>query len=94
MTARAPELLKRMASTVRFSGVVLEDYSNHTDIAQDGRFAAMTFSAGKDSIYIAYRGTDNNKMCIRDRLPLRRDMLGASETAERSGNAEKLPGEF
>ena len=60
MTARAPELLKRMASTVRFSGVVLEDYSNHTDIAQDGRFAAMTFSAGKDSIYIAYRGTDNN----------------------------------
>ena len=59
MTARAPELLALMASTVRFSGVTLEDYTSYTDDEMEGCFAAMTFSTGRDSIYIAYRGTDD-----------------------------------
>ena len=60
MTARAPELLKLMAASKRFARVILEDYNSYVDTELEGQFAAMTFSSGRRSIYITYRGTDNH----------------------------------
>ena len=60
MMARAPELLAIMASCVRFSEVEMTDYDCYVDTELEGQFAAMTFCFGEHSIYITYRGTDNN----------------------------------
>ena len=60
MMARAPELLALMASCRRFSEIEMADYDCYIDTELEGQFAAMTFSVGEHSIYITYRGTDNN----------------------------------
>ena len=49
-----------MAASKRFARVILEDYNSYVDTELEGQFAAMTFSSGRRSIYITYRGTDNH----------------------------------
>ena len=58
MTARAPELLALLSVSLRFSGVRLTGYDVFLD--EEEQFAAMTFASGERSVYVAFRGTDEN----------------------------------
>ena len=59
LTYRHYELLKACMYTKRYGDLIVSDYVNDIDRAQDLQFSAMTFSYKKDWKYIAYRGTDD-----------------------------------
>lgn len=55
----AIQLLKVMAESKRFRNILLSDYINELDYQEIKQFAAITFQLPDNSIYIAFRGTDD-----------------------------------
>ena len=56
---RIPDLMCRMAHSVRFGGMLLNGYCELMDDAREQQFAALTVELGDGSIYLSYRGTDD-----------------------------------
>ena len=56
---RIPDLMCRMAHSVRFGGMLLNGYCELMDDAREQQFAALTIDLGNGSIYISFRGTDD-----------------------------------
>lgn len=56
---RIPDLMCRMAHSVRFGGMLLNGYCELMDDAREQQFAALTVELGDSSIYLSYRGTDD-----------------------------------
>ena len=56
---RIPDLMCRMAPSVRFGGLLLNGYCELMDDAREQQFAALTVELGDGSIYLSYRGTDD-----------------------------------
>ena len=56
---RIPDLMCRMAHSVRFGGMLLNGYCELMDDAREQQFAALTVELGDVSIYLSYRGTDD-----------------------------------
>ena len=54
-----PDLMCRMARSVRFGGMLLNAYCEQTDDAREQQFAALTCEVGDGSVYVAFRGTDD-----------------------------------
>ena len=55
----APIVLKKAAETVRFRDITLKNYINLVSAAREEQYAAVTFVLPEDTIYVAFRGTDN-----------------------------------
>jgi hypothetical protein len=51
-------LTEACAASARFSGLVIRDYVNHIDPAQETQFCACTFVLPDGGRYVAFRGTD------------------------------------
>ena len=55
----APFLLKNLADSPRFGGMVLSGYINEVDQDTDKQIAAVTYKLPDGTYYLAFRGTDN-----------------------------------
>lgn len=55
----APTLLKKLAKTPRFQNITLSSYIDEIDKETEMQFAAMTVELPDNTLYVAYRGTDN-----------------------------------
>lgn len=53
------ELLYYLASSIRFGNMLVTHYVDHIDPMQEKQFSAMTFLLDDDTLFIAFRGTDN-----------------------------------
>ena len=53
------ELLPTLANTKRFGNIKMSNYINKIDSVQEKQFCAMTFFLPDETIYVAYRGTDD-----------------------------------
>lgn len=59
MNRHTPEVLKEMASGVRFKNAKLSGYVNQVDELEGKQFAALRIELDEGTIYIAFRGTDD-----------------------------------
>lgn len=57
--ADIPELLKKAASSLRFSQMELSHFVSYLDNEQAKQFAAVTVDTGDKAVYLAFRGTDD-----------------------------------
>ena len=53
-------MLKKIRHIPRFSGMKMTGYVNHVDRERETQFAAVTTLMPDGTIYVAFRGTDNN----------------------------------
>ena len=53
------ELFPKLANSERFGSMKLTNYINRLDPVQEKQFSAITILMPDDTIYVAYRGTDN-----------------------------------
>ena len=53
------DLFPRLANSERFGNLKLTNYINKLDPIQEKQFSAITIIMPDDTIYVAYRGTDN-----------------------------------
>lgn len=60
MAAGSVTLMRKMAASERFSGLLLCDYVNHIDTLREEQFCAMTIGLPDGTHYVAFRGTDDN----------------------------------
>ena len=58
-TKMAPFLLQKMACSKRFSKVRMTGYVNCVEEEAQTQFAVVTFLLPDDTVYVAFRGTDN-----------------------------------
>ena len=54
-----PDLLCRMAGSVRYGDMVLNCFEALTDLSVEQQFAALTVELGDGSVCVAFRGTDD-----------------------------------
>lgn len=54
------EMFEKLASTPRFCNMVLNCYTEHTDLENVEQFSAVTFEIDRHHIYCAFRGTDDS----------------------------------
>ena len=59
MTKSAPFVMEKMAKTKRFSDVKLRCYVNEIRDEEQFQFSAVCVELPDDSLYVAFRGTDN-----------------------------------
>jgi len=59
MTKMCPFLMRKMAESNRFSKLKLSRYVNKIDYREQKQFSAITIEFEDDTIYVAFRGTDN-----------------------------------
>lgn len=58
-TKVAPFLMRQLIKTKRFKDLKLGAYINEIDPESQSQFSAITFYPGDDSVFCAFRGTDN-----------------------------------
>ena len=58
-TKVAPFLMRRLIKSKRFENLKLGAYINEIDAESQSQFSAITFYPGDDSVFCAFRGTDN-----------------------------------
>lgn len=76
-------LLRELAKSRRFAGVLLCGYTNRLDFAAEKQFSAMTMLPEDGTVFVAYRGTDNSlvgwkedfNMSFMDEVPAQRDAV-------------------
>lgn len=54
------DLLKEMSGTERFKNIVISDYVDRYDIKNQSQFSATTFILDEESVFVAFRGTDDS----------------------------------
>ncbi len=59
-TKFAPLLMQNMINTKRFGGIKLSGFVNEIDDENQSQFAVCTFYLPDGTIYVAFRGTDDN----------------------------------
>ena len=59
ITAKAPFLMDEMCTGARFEGMRIGYYLDEIDRENNAQIAAMTFFLPDDTVYVAFRGTDN-----------------------------------
>lgn len=77
------DLFPVMANSVRFGDLRLKDFINKIDRKQEKQFSAITIFLPDDTIYVAYRGTDNTligwkedlNMSFQDNVPSQIDAI-------------------
>ena len=59
---RTPRLFFEAAKSERFGDVLMSDFVSKHDEASEEQFCAITFTLDKDSVFVAFRGTDDTLM--------------------------------
>ena len=67
---KIPDLMCRMANSVRFGDMRLNGYEALTDETLEQQFAALTAELGDGSVYVAFRGTDDTLVGWKEDLNL------------------------
>lgn len=83
MTRNAPEIIEKMGQSRRFKDLRLINYVNFLDIELQEQFCAVSVILDKKTIFISYRGTDDNivgwkedfNMCFLEEVPAQKDAL-------------------
>lgn len=53
------DLFPRLAKSIRFNNLLISDYVNYLSPEEEKQFSAVTIHLPDQSMYVAYRGTDN-----------------------------------
>lgn len=53
------DLFPRLAQSIRFNNLLISDYVNYLSPEEEKQFSAVTIHLPDQSMYVAYRGTDN-----------------------------------
>lgn len=77
----AGELLREMAKTRRFAGLILQNYVSRNDAAAEEQFAALEIVLGKKESFVSFGGTDDTlvgwkedfNMCFLSPIPAQND---------------------
>lgn len=67
---RIPDLLCRMANSVRYGEMYLSAFEALTDLSLEQQFAALTVELGDGSVCVAFRGTDDTLVGWKEDLNL------------------------
>ncbi len=67
---RIPDMLCRMANSVRYGDMMLSAYEELTDLALEQQFAALTIELGDGGVFVAFRGTDDTLVGWKEDLNL------------------------
>ena len=54
-----PDMLQKMASSLRFGDMVLSCFTDWLDVEAGEQFAALTVDTGDGAMYLSFRGTDD-----------------------------------
>lgn len=74
------DLFPILANSIRFGKMKITNYINKLDPIQEKQFAAITILMPDDTIYIAYRGTDNTIIGWKEDFNMSFSELVASQT--------------
>ena len=74
------DLFPVLANSIRFGKMKITNYINKLDPIQEKQFAAITILMPDDTIYIAYRGTDNTIIGWKEDFNMSFSELVASQT--------------
>ena len=77
-----PNLLQQMAKSERFTEVRLSGYVNVIDPEQNIQFSALMAEPGDDSLYVAFRGTDETLIGWREDFNMSYEITAAQQQAE------------
>lgn len=77
-----PNLLQQMAKSERFTEVRLSGYVNVIDPEQNKQFSALMAEPGDDSLYVAFRGTDETLIGWREDFNMSYEITAAQQQAE------------
>lgn len=95
------DLFPKLANSERFGGLKLTNYINKLDPVQEKQFSAITVLMPDDTIYVAYRGTDNTiigwkedfNMSFSEFVPAQTDAVSYLEgVAEKYANRIRVGG--
>ncbi|WP_245547016.1 DUF2974 domain-containing protein [Evansella cellulosilytica] len=94
------KLFKRIAKSERFSNLTLSKYVNIIDYNEHKQFSAINISINKDTIFVAFRGTDNTivgwkenfNMTFMSPVPAQIEAINYLETAVGSTNKQLILG--
>lgn len=83
MTKNAPEIIEKLGGCRRFKDLKLINYVNFLDEELQEQFCAVSVILDKKTIFISYRGTDDNivgwkedfNMCFLEEVPSQKDAL-------------------
>lgn len=83
MTRNAPEIIEKLGQSRRFKDLKLINYVNCLDVELEKQFCAVSVILDKKTIFISYRGTDDNivgwkedfNMCFLEEVPAQKDAL-------------------
>ena len=92
----APPLLKKLAASERFGGLVISDYINLVSKDHAEQMAAVTCQVGDGSVYVAFRGTDNSLVGWKEDFllaytPQTSGQKHAAEYLSRIGSCSNMP---
>lgn len=92
------ELYPILASSTRFGNMILTSYSNKIDPIQEKQFSAITIEMEDDTLYVAYRGTDNTivgwkedlNMSFSELVPAQTDAVAYLENVAKQYQNKKI----
>ncbi len=93
LQAEDVELYPRLANSVRFGKVKLTEFVNKVDPVAEKQFSAVTVLLPDDTIYVAYRGTDNTIVGWKEDFNMSFSDLVASQT-EAVNYLEKIANKY
>lgn len=76
-----PNLLQQMAQSERFAGIRLSGYVNVIDPQQNKQFSALMAEPEDDSLYVAFRGTDETLIGWREDFNMSYEITAAQQQA-------------
>lgn len=88
----APKVLKAMAKTERFGGLLVQNYVNKIDLEKTLQFAALEILIGDGTTFIAYRGTDDTIIGWKEDFYLSKGEVPAEKEAVAYLNAVGVAG--
>jgi hypothetical protein len=56
---RVPDMLRGMADSARFGGLLLSEFVNHVDMTKEEQFSALTADLGNGTLFVSFCGTDD-----------------------------------
>ncbi|MEG0479044.1 Mbeg1-like protein [Peptostreptococcus sp.] len=68
LITRIEGMFLRTYSSNRFKDVLVSDFINKFDEVNESQFSAMTFTIDSDTIYVAFRGTDDTIIGFKENL--------------------------
>lgn len=83
MTRNAPEIVEKLAASERYKNLKLVNHVSFLDVEKQEQFSALSVIVDKKTIFVSYRGTDDNivgwkedfNMSFLEEIPSQKDAL-------------------